>query len=82
VCGIIGFVGRGLTIQKDEFLQLRDLLAHRGPDDAGVWESTDGNAMLGHRRLAILDLSSTGHQPMVSAQGDVAIVFTVKSTII
>jgi len=75
VCGIIGFVGRGLTIQKDEFLQLRDLLAHRGPDDAGVWESTDGNAMLGHRRLAILDLSSTGHQPMVSAQGDVAIVF-------
>lgn len=43
-------------------------LAHRGPDDAGIWCDTTGPA-LAHRRLAILDLSSEGHQPMVSACG-------------
>src|SRR5215475_1893573 len=44
-------------------------LHHRGPDDDGVWLSNDGRVGLGHRRLSILDLSSLGHQPMVSRCG-------------
>lgn len=48
-------------------------LAHRGPDDAGFFEA--GNVVLGHRRLAIIDLSPGGHQPMHSADGRYTIVF-------
>jgi asparagine synthase (glutamine-hydrolysing) len=44
-------------------------LAHRGPDDAGQWIDPASGVALGHRRLAVLDLSQAGHQPMVSAQG-------------
>jgi asparagine synthase (glutamine-hydrolysing) len=46
---------------------MADLLAHRGPDDAGVWAS--GPIALGHRRLSIIDLSSDGHQPMLGLGG-------------
>ena len=44
-------------------------LVHRGPDDQGVWISEDGRLGLGHRRLAIVDLSPLGHQPMTSHDG-------------
>lgn len=44
-------------------------LAHRGPDDAGRWDDLDAGIVLGHRRLAIVDLSPLGHQPMVSDNG-------------
>ena len=44
-------------------------LLHRGPDDHGTWVNRDGSVFLGHRRLAILDLSPLGHQPMVSEDG-------------
>ena len=48
-------------------------LAHRGPDDAGLWH--EGDIALGHRRLSIIDLSSAGHQPMHSADGRYVLVF-------
>lgn len=48
---------------------MRDRLAHRGPDDAGVWLEPAGGLALGSRRLAIQDLSPAGHQPMLSADG-------------
>jgi len=61
MCGIAGIVGRGANDARVKAMCGR--LVHRGPDGAGVWKS-DG-AVLGHRRLAILDLSDAGLQPMV-----------------
>lgn len=53
----------------------RDTMIHRGPDGAGEWWSDDGRVGLAHRRLAIIDLSPAGHQPMVDTNGDMIIVF-------
>ena len=50
-------------------------LAHRGPDDAGLWSDPHAGVCLGHRRLAVIDCSGAGHQPMVSASGRYAISF-------
>jgi asparagine synthase (glutamine-hydrolysing) len=50
-------------------------LAHRGPDDEGVWIDSDAKIALGHRRLSIIDLSAAGHQPMVSPSGRYVITF-------
>ena len=54
---------------------MADTVAHRGPDDAGVWADERAGLALGHRRLAIRDLSPTGHQPMVSSCGRYVIVY-------
>jgi glutamine phosphoribosylpyrophosphate amidotransferase len=51
-----------------------DVMQHRGPDDQGLWTSIDARAILGHRRLAIVDLSAAGHQPML-LENRYAIVF-------
>jgi asparagine synthase (glutamine-hydrolysing) len=48
---------------------MRDRLTHRGPDDAGLWLDRQGGFAVGFRRLAIVDLSAAGHQPMLSASG-------------
>lgn len=67
VCGILGVfspVGSPAPLDEDRLLALRDLLAHRGPDGAGVL--TRGSVQLAHRRLAVLDLSAAGHQPIVA----------------
>lgn len=65
------------TTNVPEFRQsvqrMTDLLIRRGPDDDGFWQ--DGQAHLGFRRLAILDLSPTGHQPMVGQGNHSVIVF-------
>jgi asparagine synthase (glutamine-hydrolysing) len=50
-------------------------MAHRGPDDAGEWWSADRRVGLGHRRLAIIDLTPSGHQPMHDVAGELCIVF-------
>jgi len=52
---------------------MRDTMQHRGPDDAGLWWSRDRRVGLAHRRLAIIDLSPGGHQPMIA--GDLAVAF-------
>jgi asparagine synthase (glutamine-hydrolysing) len=54
---------------------MADTLAHRGPDDVGVWVDGAARVALAQRRLSILDLSATGRQPMSSASGRFAIVF-------
>ncbi|MBI1761222.1 MAG: asparagine synthase (glutamine-hydrolyzing) [Acidobacteria bacterium] len=77
MCGIVGIVattGRELTAQLQPML---DAQAHRGPDAWGVWPAA-GVASLcafGHRRLAIIDLSAAGKQPMSNADGSVWITF-------
>ncbi|MEM2045698.1 MAG: asparagine synthase (glutamine-hydrolyzing) [Candidatus Caldarchaeum sp.] len=74
MCGIVGYVGKTPALGEDTFIQIRDLLAHRGPDNAGFWQSPDGGVKLGNRRLAILDLSPAGHQPMVDEANSLVIV--------
>jgi asparagine synthase (glutamine-hydrolysing) len=78
MCGLVGF------LQSPDAAELRlcqharrmaDTLSHRGPDDAGVWADATAGLALGFRRLAILDLSPTGHQPMCSSDGRYVGVF-------
>lgn len=74
MCGIAGIHGReGLEDASAVVRRMTDAQAHRGPDAEGVWEG--GNAVLGHRRLSIIDLSDGGRQPFVSADGRYALVF-------
>jgi asparagine synthase (glutamine-hydrolysing) len=75
MCGIIGIASRSPCDSRDWLIAGRDAMAHRGPDDAGVWWSADGRVGLGHRRLAIIDLSAAGHQPMQDVTGSLTIVF-------
>ena len=66
MCGIAGLVHLdGAPVSPAVLQRMTDSLAHRGPDGEGQW--IEGNVGLGHRRLAIIDLSPAGHQPMVSA---------------
>ena len=70
MCGFAGLLGRP---PGDFASRVIPRLAHRGPDDHGIWQSE--SACLVHRRLAILDLSSIGHQPMKSSCGRWQLVF-------
>lgn len=75
MCGIAGYLDfrPGATADANLALSMAAHIAHRGPDDAGVW--ADGPIALAHRRLAILDLSPAGHQPMHSACGRYVLAF-------
>ena len=75
MCGIIGIAGKAPIQDRDWLESGRDAMRHRGPDDAGTWWSAEGRVGLGHRRLAIIDLSPAGHQPMQDASGELCIVF-------
>jgi asparagine synthase (glutamine-hydrolysing) len=75
MCGIVGFAGVDRTLPFDLLLRMRDTLRHRGPDADGAWRSSDGRVALGHRRLAIIDLSPAGRQPMTDRSGRLQIVF-------
>ncbi|AFZ20904.1 asparagine synthase (glutamine-hydrolyzing) [Allocoleopsis franciscana] len=79
MCGIVGFWDNSQQLNTDQLVpmvqRMSDTLLHRGPDDGGTWVDAEAGIALGHRRLAIVDLSPEGHQPMVSAEGRYVIVF-------
>ncbi len=72
MCGIVGFSG---LFDLAALGRANDYIAHRGPDDSGIFSDETAAVGLGHRRLSILDLSPLGHQPMASADGAVVLVF-------
>src|SRR5579884_3967594 len=71
MCGIAGLITRSADMSESDLVRraraMADAIAYRGPDGSGVW-SGEG-AALAHRRLAIVDLTPSGAQPMVSADG-------------
>jgi asparagine synthase (glutamine-hydrolysing) len=75
MCGIVGVATRRPWANRDGLVTMRDTMSHRGPDDAGVWWSGDGHVGLAHRRLAVIDLSSAGRQPMADAGGGLWITY-------
>jgi asparagine synthase (glutamine-hydrolysing) len=78
MCGLVGFLDpnrRGDPASGAVVRAMADRLAHRGPDDAAVWTDPEVGLALGFRRLAILDLSPTGRQPMLSASGNYVMVY-------
>lgn len=76
MCGISGIVNlRGGAVERAEISRLTGLIAHRGPSGEGTWFSSKRDLAFGHRRLAIIDPSEGGSQPMVSADGRHVIVY-------
>ena len=79
MCGITGYLtsrGEPAEALRHHAGRMADAIAHRGPDGQGVWCDARHGVALGHRRLAIVDLSPSGAQPMVSACGRYVIAYT------
>lgn len=78
MCGIAGLWSYEARALGEAERSLRVMLAHlvhRGPDDEGVWADPEAGLLLGHRRLAVIDLSPLAHQPMVTEDGRFVVVF-------
>jgi asparagine synthase (glutamine-hydrolysing) len=78
MCGIAGIVSyhyAALDVDRAELRRMRDHMTARGPDGSGEWFSPDKRVGLGHRRLAIIDLSERAAQPMTSQDGRLTITF-------
>lgn len=69
MCGIAGYTGTAFSAMDSR------VIAHRGPDDSGEWSDLDAGVRLFHRRLSIIDLSPTGHQPMTTPDGRFVMVY-------
>ncbi|HEY7152868.1 MAG TPA: asparagine synthase (glutamine-hydrolyzing) [Gemmataceae bacterium] len=68
MCGIAGILSSDSGAHRDAVVRMLAVMGHRGPDGSGLWTSPSGLCVLGHRRLAILDLSESAHQPMVDGE--------------
>ncbi|QJR36226.1 asparagine synthase (glutamine-hydrolyzing) [Gemmatimonas groenlandica] len=75
MCGINGTIRFRGTVDRELLGRQRDTMEHRGPDSSGIWFSNDGRVGFGHRRLAIIDLSPGGHQPMIDGETGTVITF-------
>ena len=80
MCGIAGYINLNDEPASEAVVkQMTDVIDHRGPDGEGQW--IERNVGLGHRRLAIIDLSPAGYQPMISMDHRISSVTMAKSTI-
>lgn len=75
IAGILEYAAAEKTISPELLRAMSDVIAHRGPDDDGAWISDDRRAGFAFRRLAIIDLSPNGHQPMTTPDGRFTIAF-------
>jgi len=76
MCGITGFWVTSASSDLEEIAnRMAMAIRYRGPDDSGTWSDGTAGVAFGFRRLAIIDLSEQGHQPMVSASGRFVIIF-------
>jgi asparagine synthase (glutamine-hydrolysing) len=78
MCGLIGFLGGDFSnsqLNKDLLEKMSDQIINRGPDSAGIWIDAPSKVGLAHRRLAIVDLSPAGHQPMTSSSNRYVIAY-------
>jgi len=78
VCGIAGLWLSDrdtLDVARHSLDRMLTSIGHRGPDDCGVWADAGAGVLLGHRRLAVIDPSPLGHQPMLSDDGQLVVVF-------
>ncbi len=76
MCGLVGFWQNGGGHEQENIVSaMAEKLTSRGPDDKGVWLNPELGVALAHRRLAILDLTSAGHQPMISESGRYVLVY-------
>ncbi len=77
MCGLAGFYTKASleSGSEDSLRKMGRTLVHRGPDDEGIWMDPDAGIGLAHQRLSIVDLSSEGRQPMISASGRYVIVY-------
>jgi asparagine synthase (glutamine-hydrolysing) len=75
MCGLAGVLSIGSRIDEARLVAMGDAIRHRGPDDWGVWRDDDSGIAMVHRRLAIIDLSPAGHQPMASRSGRFVVAF-------
>lgn len=78
MCGVVGFLQPGGFAPREGQTvssRMADEISHRGPDDSGVWVDCAVGIALAHRRLAVIDLSEAGHQPMLSHSGRYVISF-------
>lgn len=78
MCGIAGIISSSSTASgqlMETVVRMTDQIVHRGPDDSGAWMDAESGVALGSRRLAIVDLSSAGHQPMQSSCGRFVIAY-------
>jgi asparagine synthase (glutamine-hydrolysing) len=79
MCGFAGTIDASDQARGEDLCHsvrtMADAVRHRGPDDAGVWNESGAPVAMAFQRLAILDLTDAGHQPQLSHDGRLAIVF-------
>ncbi|MFL1994903.1 asparagine synthase (glutamine-hydrolyzing) [Lysinibacillus irui] len=79
MCGVFGFINCNfncnIDLNREILNKMSDVLEHRGPDSFAFWTNLDGSVNLGHRRLAIIDLSEQGKQPMQSFSNRYVMIF-------
>ena len=74
MCGIAGIAARR-PVRPEAIEAMTEQIAHRGPDGEGTWFNENGNIGFGHRRLAVIDPTPAGAQPMSDPTGEYVITF-------